>query len=190
MSVKNIYIDDSNLAIGGMKLHNRLAATTCVDWSYDITELNRIIMQQCGFNIFGARRFYVYGANLRRNDQLNHFRAENVVYGYDCPRNSRGREKEADVTLAIDMTAHAKIWSDAGMPCDIVLVSGDGDFFPAAVKALELGSNVHIWSWRSSLSQSFRRLEEHLENRPLYGVGQIRIHELDTWLDQLTRSPM
>ncbi|OBS23220.1 hypothetical protein FPOA_03773 [Fusarium poae] len=186
MSVKNIYIDDSNLAIGGKTLHNRQATMPCAFWNYKISVLYANIMEQFHANEYETGHLHFYGADLDRNPQLGFLRANGLAYGYDCPRNGRGREKEADVVLAIDMIGHATMWSDIGMPCDIALVSGDGDFFPAVARALFFGSNVHVWSWRGSISQKFVRLETSLNDYPLHGVGQFSIHYLDPHLQQLT----
>ncbi|RGP70235.1 nyn domain-containing [Fusarium sporotrichioides] len=144
-----VYIDDSNIAIGGKRLYHPGATRVRRPWNYDISFLFHIVMREFNFNAIQELPrscLHFYGADLHRSPQLYYLHAFGVVHGYDCPRNRQGQEKQADVGLAVDMTERAKHAWDFGNPCEFVLVSGDGDFLPVVWKVLGYGFNVHIWS--------------------------------------------
>ncbi|CAG1965742.1 unnamed protein product [Fusarium graminearum] len=186
----HIFVDDSNIAIGGRKLYYPQGTRSRTRWNYDIGVLSRIIISRFSVNAtqpFVPQFLNFYGSDLRRSPQLNHRRAVGAVFCHHCPRTRGRQEKQADVGLAVDMTEqviqHALPFK---FPCNFVLVSGDGDFIPAVRKALEYGFNVHVWSWRASLSLSYIRLKNQFDKR---GQGKLRIHILDRHLNALTRSP-
>ncbi|CAF3489078.1 hypothetical protein FGSG_08118 [Fusarium graminearum PH-1] len=185
-----IYIDDSNVAIRGRAMHDPQGTLT--PWNYDIDVLANIIIQQFDLTAiepFVQKSLNFYGADLHRSPQLDHLRGLGLVYGCDCPRNGHGHEKQADVALATDMTEQAKHALDFGIARDFVLVSGDSDFIPAVRKVLGYGFNVHVWAWRRSLSSEFYRLKQDFEDNCVPGLGQMRVHFLESHLHQLTRSP-
>ena len=71
------------------------------------------------------------------------------------------KEKEIDVKLASNATKTACL----NPGCTIVLVSGDGDFTSVVedCTAPDMDVEVELWTWRHSLSNRLRDLEQSIQ---------------------------
>ena len=114
--------------------------------------------RDAGYNPGLLRRIEVDGGQLAEQgvDELLHLKIANVLLDfYDGPQS-------------------------------LVLVTGDGrvsEFgtsFPLQVeRALRLRWQVEVWSWRTQLSNEYRRLARN-------AAGFMNVHELDDYYDQIT----
>lgn len=69
-----------------------------------------------------------------------------------------------DSAIAYDIGVEKRLWDV------LVLFSGDGDFYYPIEKLLQLGKNVHIYSFRSSLGREFEKFIE---------IGKIQFYDLE-----------
>ncbi|UZP36921.1 hypothetical protein NXS19_004737 [Fusarium pseudograminearum] len=168
----HVYIDDSNIYIGGQKLYDSR--------DYDISKLRNLITRKIG-RLNRAALLNFYGAHLDPNLQLDDLYEKDEIHSiFYCPRNGKGEEKQADTQLTADMTRCVSRFHSIKAPCVFVVVSGDGDMVPAVREAADRGLRVHVWAWQHSLSPWFG----DLQRQAAYG-GLVTIHLLDEYLYDL-----
>ncbi|KAM0363117.1 hypothetical protein ACHAO7_011000 [Fusarium culmorum] len=165
----HVYIDDSNLYIGGDKLYD--------SWDYDISKLCNIIIRRIG-RLKRATLLNFYGAHLDPNLQLDNLYQVGEIHSiFYCPRNGQGVEKQADTQLTADMTRRVSRSHPIWEPCVFVVVSGDADMIPAVREAVDDGFSVHVWAWQDSVSPWFEDLRTQAAYR-----DRLTIHFLDEYL--------
>jgi hypothetical protein len=177
----NIYVDDSNISIGGQK-HKKGSSS----WDYDINLLSRLITSKLPYadiNPFFYRWFSFYGADLDRNPQLKHFRDCRCpdIVAFDSHRNGWGKEKAADTRLTARMTDRIRTAHLFGEAAYFVVLSGDSDMIPALEMAVMYGFPVHVWSWKKSLGGQLREFAQDPKNK-----GLVQVHFLDPHLRDIT----
>lgn len=184
----SIFIDESNLCIHGSKVYAKKklgSPSISVSWQYDAEVLTNIIANGFGFThhehnikMFTKR----YGASLEPNNET--FKAFSFHH-FEDKHGERsvvsGREKQVDTRLVVDMVFEASTTMHLEIPCVFAIVSGDSDMIPAAVKIAWFGYDVHVWSWKNSISSTFIKLLEDQKWR-----GHIWLHYLDGYLEELT----
>ncbi|CAG7558700.1 unnamed protein product [Fusarium equiseti] len=179
----NIYMDDSNIAIGGRRFYKiyrekHPEAPRRRFWYYDFEKLGKIMKElakQYGWSENDPtihKQYNFYGANLNRNPQLRRLPRRPDVKLYHCKTNGQQKEKAADCKLTADFTDRVKSTNRFVEAAYFVVLSGDADMVPAVEKAMKYGFVVHIWSWDESLSGQLERLEK--DHR-----GLVKVHKLN-----------
>ncbi|KAI1069268.1 hypothetical protein LB507_008663 [Fusarium sp. FIESC RH6] len=187
----NIYMDDSNIAIGGRKVYDiyqksHPEAPRRRFWYYDFEKLGEIITKELAKQYGWSeddptvhKQYNFYGVNLNRNPQLRRLPRRHDVKLYHCMKNGLQKEKGADCKLTADFTDRVKSTNPFLEAAYFVVLSGDADMVPAVEKAVEHGFVVHVWSWNRSLSSQLKRLEK--DPRRL-----VKVHHLNDRISDFT----
>ncbi|KAM0490656.1 hypothetical protein ACHAP8_011345 [Fusarium lateritium] len=199
----HVYIDHSNLTIGGDTFCQYHDMGHLRPWHYDIKALRHMIMQNLdliGTANLGSVLLNIYGADLKNNTQIELFCKKGEIRSvFECPRNGNGKEKEADTQLTADMQArvsdtHSFLRDNYSRrflqtnyaqsfpgQCVFVVISSDADMIPAVRSAANAGFYVHVWAWKSSISPLFWDTRNQLAD-----PERIRIHYLDNHVQELS----
>ncbi|CAG7558699.1 unnamed protein product [Fusarium equiseti] len=185
-----VYVDESNLCIQGGKewaKKHRESPNHHLKWQYDLSVLEKCIGEAFGFiNDDFHMAFHRYGSDIQPiSDEVR----ARLRHSWDDMTFKRsrfdGKEKQVDTSIVVDMIYNATMYMFLGIRCPFALVSGDADMIPAAVRAAECGFDVHIWSWKESLSSEFGEIWNKEEGKGAT-EGLISLHYLDSYLDKLT----
>lgn len=174
-----IYIDTSNLWVGGWKAHANECQITAPDnlgWQYSPSALKDILTDNC---------------SLWPNEQ--DFHTIITLYG-PTPRNqlweailpcsvkikhreiSEEREKKVNAQIITDFVDDAVSAFHTKIPSEFVIVSGNSSLQPAIRKMAEKCKfPIHVWSWNNSLASEYKQVQ-----RLVY------LHRLDPYLDTIS----
>ncbi|RBR19552.1 uncharacterized protein FIESC28_05547 [Fusarium coffeatum] len=186
-----VYVDESNLSIQGGKewaKRHPESPNHHPNWQYDLSVLVDRIEDGLGFNEDDDNQIYfrLYGSDIQPLKKGFRARSRHVFEVMEFQRSKfDGREKQVDTSLVVDMVHRATSYMHLGFKCTFAFVSGDADMIPAAVTASECGFNVHIWSWKNSLSNTFREIWNTEEGKGAT-EGLISLHYLDDHLNDIT----
>ncbi|PRP77922.1 hypothetical protein PROFUN_08456 [Planoprotostelium fungivorum] len=170
-----IFVDNSNLWIEGMKVAARAAGLETEQdprWRIFPSKLHQLICN-------GRRATFakLWGSIPPPNPALWDKIGE--IFEVDVSKRSSwtNREKQVDVKIGHCAGRHLErvVANHLQLNTVFVIVSGDGDFKDTVEEIIKEGIRVEVWSWRSSLSEGIRSIEDDL----------LEVHYLDKYIQQV-----
>ncbi|KAK0646806.1 hypothetical protein B0T16DRAFT_458691 [Cercophora newfieldiana] len=178
--IVRIYIDNSNLWIQGQKTHARkrnLKVLTDPTWRFHLGRLESILIDAILTEEAPRVTTHLYGSTPPLVDAIwNKFKAQGTVVRTYKRGGWTGREKGVDGKLIAESVKYAVRDECEGISSHVVIVSGDRDLADSAVaEILECGFPVHVWAWRNSLADIYRKMQEECE--------RLHVHLLDDYME-------
>lgn len=174
-----IYIDNSNVFIEGAKVDSpgrNKKALLDRSWRYSINRLVTVLRKNSKLSFANTDEvpisMHIYGSTPSSNNFWDAMRSRGVEV-YTSPRcEASGKEKEVDISMAVDITYQVCSDRSDGIHTDFIIVTGDADILPAVNKVQINGFRAHIWSWVKSLSSRCREKRDRFPQ-------QIKLYHLD-----------
>lgn len=195
MQTTRVYLDDSNIWVEGMKLMARqrgLGGDRDPRWRMHVSRLVAVAASggaatdDAADLVLDSVCLHVYGssgsADGASRAMLQSLRGAGAnVHVFE--RSSRGREKEVDQALTVDLVADATRLSVLAELDEavarlkaatlMVVLSGDRDMRPAVRRVLSYGIRVRLCAFSSSLAVEYRQLAAE---EPLFEVLELDDH--------------
>ena len=156
-----VFVDDSNLWIEGQKYKARELKLqgTEHDPRYRV-DLGKFLDLVVGNR--SVVEAHLYGSKPPPNDSVWKAARERnyVVKVFDRAGGiPRGREKEVDMAMGVDITkAACKCEQDHKDDTTFIIVTGDRDFKSPVEGVMEEGVKVELWGWKHGISIQYRKL--------------------------------
>jgi len=147
-----IFVDNSNLFIEGKYTVGRIEQAGNFDYqrnSYQLNQLyidhGRLLLTLLKGRIIGSNPVIV-GSRPPPNDSLWD-RIRNQGYDVIVYDRIANKEKKVDMELGASMLDIIH-FMDPGV---IILVAGDGDYYPILTRALKYNWKIEVWFWSSGM---------------------------------------
>ncbi|VUC28785.1 unnamed protein product [Clonostachys rosea] len=176
----HVYIDNSNLWIQGQemyaKVHNQPVPNP--KWRFHFGKVKALLTRESQLSLdqFNYElKVNLYASTPPQVETVwTSMESEDVRVKIFPKSSITNREKEVDVRLAIDAVEKATEASYTGEHCVFMIVSGDRDLFQAVERIIKRGFEVHVWSWKNSLTKVY--------DQPRKGL---HVNHFDEYLEEI-----
>jgi uncharacterized LabA/DUF88 family protein len=174
---KFVYVDNSNVWIGGMQVSAvrrelafdiRDAINRKVfdyDWKYDFGKLLDFVAGPQN----GLKRAVLLGSRPPQNDRLWSAAKSNGFEVFVLDRNVQNEEKMVDTGIVTEMMADSYERIQNKAEDEIILVAGDSDYVPIVKHIANRGIRVIVFYWEhasrdlKNVATQFVSLDEHVD---------------------------
>ncbi|CAG8573142.1 7830_t:CDS:2 [Ambispora gerdemannii] len=141
-----VFVDNSNLFIEGKYTVGRIERADIFDYQRNSYQLNQLYIDH------GRSDPVIVGSRPPPNDSLWD-RMKNQGFSVTVYDRVANKEKKVDMEVGNSIVDSIYI-NDPGV---ILLIAGDGDYYPSLTRALDRNWKIEVWFWSSGISGDLKK---------------------------------